>query len=134
MGLSVAVFEDAQVEVVTEFDVAVVAEQPGGGIEELDAAKQWSWEFVSCALLAIFAFQQQIVTTAVKYQDVELGSETAAAVQLGYSAAIQLVPVPEQVVVDDVDVAAVIIAVGTIADFDLARTASDWLQIDLDSD
>lgn len=133
MGLSVAGFEDAQVEVVTEFDVAVVAEQSGGGIEELDAAKQWSWEFVSCALLAIFAFQQQIVTTAVKYQDVELGSETAAAVQLGYSAAIQLVPVPEQVV-DDVDVAAVIIAVGTIADFDLARTASDWLQIDLDSD
>jgi len=134
VGLSVAGFEDAQVEVVTEFDVAVVAEQPGGGIEELDAAKQWSWEFVSYALLAIFAFQQQIVTTAVIYQDVELGSETAAAVQLGYSAAIQLVLVPEQVVVDDVDVAAVIIAVDTIADFDLARTASDWLQIDLDSD
>ena len=58
MGLSVAAFEDAQVEVATEFDVAVVAEQPGGGIEELDAAKQWSWEFVGCALPAIFAFQQ----------------------------------------------------------------------------
>ena len=74
------------------------------------------------------------MTTAVIYQDVELGSETAEAVQLGYSTAILIVPVPEQVVVDDVAVAAVVIAVGTIADFDLARTASDWLQIDFDSD
>jgi hypothetical protein len=46
---------------------------------------------------------------------------------------IRLVPVLEQAVVDDVDVAAVI-AVGIIADSGLATTASDWLQIDFDFD
>ena len=43
-------------------------------------------------------------------------------------------PVLEQAVVDDVDAAAAVIAVGIIADSGLATTASDWLQIDFDFD
>lgn len=101
-------------------------------------ARQWSWEFVSYASRAIFAIQVLIARIIERYPDVESDFGTAEAIQPEHSVAILvlvLVPVPEQAAVDVVGVIAVgIIADFAIADFGLAKTVSDWPQIDFDFD